>query len=392
MNSLDDFSLQSKPPNNRTTPIAVIAARLRAQLPSPEMTCEPGQSSPGSAITAVIASNDDGSLHLVTPPGSAIVPADCIQVWPTLARLAIASGEGPYFRLWALLSEYSRRDGGRGSFRLTDQSLNELAATLGVSARTMVRTINSGDGIYWSRGGGRLWQVSAVKLYEHLQDAASTAAIAGYDEPNRRKMFIPLENFSSLELFYATCLDAWLGDRRAGEHMAVWWVLTKLWGRNRACLNRWMDLAGIQRTENWGKRRIGSADRRTGLFDVIQDPATGNPNMVVEAQGQLWLMYQRGNTYYASKSVSRARRGAFKLLNASSGNSLGASSQTTAEQWQRHNLKANFKDVDAQTRYRKKQGLPDISYTLAAQEVIADRRVRGRKVWRAWEADIPTRK
>ena len=319
-------------------------------------------------------------------------PSSPVQIWPTLARLAIASGEGPYLRLWALLSEYSRRDGGRGSFRLNSESLNELACTLGITPSTLSTLVRKGDGIYWSRGGNRLWQVSAVKLYEHLQSAAKAAAIAGYDEPNRRKMLIPLECFSSLELFYATCLNAWLMDRKAGEFMVTWKVLTAWWGRNRACLNRWMDIAGIQRTENWGKRRIGTADRRTGLFDVIQDPETGNPNMVVESQGQLWLMYQRGNTYYANQSVSRARRGAFKLLNASSGNSLGASPRPDAEQWQRDNLKANFHSVDAHSRYQKKHGLPDISYTLAAEEVLVGPRVRGRRVWRAWEASVPTRK
>ena len=387
MNSLDEFHLQSKPPNNRTTPIADIAARLLAQLASPqpaidpasspEMTCEPGSASPDLPIEACPA---------ITTPESASMPAG-VQVWPTLARLAIASGEGPYFRLWALLSEYSRRDGGRGSFRMTSESQCALATSLGITPSTLSTIVRKGDGIYWSRGGNRLWQVSAVKLYEHLQGTVQAAAIAGYDEPNRRKMLIPLECFSSLELFYATCLNAWLADRKAGEFMVTWKVLTSWWGRNRACLNRWMDLAGIQRTENWGKRRIGSADRRTGLFDVIEDPVTGNPNMVVEAQGQLWLMYQRGNTYYANQSVSRANKGAAKLLNAHSGNQVVASKLQDAERWDRDNLKANFASVDAQLQYKKKhKALPDISYTRSAEQVLVGPRVRGRTVWRAWEA------
>lgn len=388
MNSLDEFHLQSKPPNNRTTPIADIAARLRAQLASPQPAIE--ALSTGDCESVPVAADEIVAADAADK--NACQPEQLIQIWPTIARLAIASGEGPYFRLWALLSEYSRRDGGRGSFRLNSESLKGLACTLGITPSTLSTIVRKGDGIYWSRGGNRLWQVSAVKLYEHLQGAAQLAAIAGYDEPNRRKMLIPIESFSSLELFYATCLNAWLMDRKAGEFMVTWNVLAAWWGRNRACLNRWMKIAGIERTANEGNLWVANAGDQRHFFDVIHDHPTGQPNCLFIKDGQIWRWYQRGNTYYANQSVSRARRGAFKLLNASSGNSSGASTQPDAEQWQRHNLKANFRAVDAHSRYQKKHGLPDISYTLSAREVITHPRIRGRQVWRAWEPNIATRK
>ena len=309
-----------------------------------------------------------------------------IELWPTLGRLAIAGGVSPTFRLWCLLAQWSREAGGVPWVEWNKETYQRIGSILHITPRTVKRLGLSGGGGFWEIKQGRLWRFGAWQVYQFLKQAARDRGVAGWDEPNRRKVFIPIGKLASLESFHAACFHAWLCDRRNNEYQATWKVLLPLWKRTRKVLNDWMQLEGITRHENWGERPIGR-QRGHNVFDVIADEVTGNPNLVVQKRGQLYLMWQRGNTY--AGRLEKARRGAFKRLNvhsvaAPAGESgdtpeMASTPDSGVERWATDRLKANYKDAD---RFRMAKKLPDVSYVLSKQEVIADsKQVYSRRLW-----------
>ncbi len=377
MNSVDDFSTQSNPPH-KSQSIADVAARVTHDVTEKSLAYRAAAlANPGETITTSPASDGD-RIHGNPTSSVPSSPPLLLELWPTMARLAIAGGAGPQFRLWCYLAQVSRETGGIEWLAWNKKVQQVCASVLGVTPATIRNLARSGVGGFWQIKGGVLWRFGAPRVYRNLSEWAREAGVSGWDEPNRRKVFIPLECLASLERFYAVSLHAWLCAFKDSQLSNIWRELTKLWKRSRQQLNKWLDMEGVQRIENFGVKCLGT-EKRHGFFDVVEDSQSGNPQLIYESGGRLWLMFQRGNTYVGR--LPRAAQGAYASLNAQRGTLLAGRSGDEpdgVQRWATNEARANFTSDE---QYRRAKHIPEVSHVLKKQEVLTAGRIRARRVW-----------
>jgi len=283
--------------------------------------------------------------------------AQMLELWPAMARLVIASGDAAAYRLYIYLWNLCKATGGWVS--LANVIHGEAGQNFGGTFNTRKRLVKRGAGRYWFESDDRLWLVGAQRLYPALQEFAESRGVAGYDEPNTRKMLIPAESIHSLKAFNAACLNAWISERKGSSYQVTWRVLCAQWGKSRRTLYDWIRLAGVKSTENYGRRWVGTHKRGAPhVFDVVVDESSGNPQVITNQAGQLWAYFQRGNTYVGNAPYNS--KGACKAINAHSGNYTGdrpgdGAPGACAEQWEGNRPKANFASIDALLKHKKKR-------------------------------------
>lgn len=230
------------------------------------------------------------------------------QMWPTSARLAIATGLATQIRLWVYLwnADRPRSD---GWIDMDDSAQDEMARALGVGRQTLTRWINQGQG-----GPVRFWQVvttgdgarklrytGQVKLAAALASYAYDQGVRDAYELPRRKQFISYQDLTgSLRQFQAACFAAWISDQTDHRYRATWAILSDLWQRSHVTLGGWADLAGVRRVENVGRvqRPDLTQDDIPAAYALAQ--TQDNYTWFGSENGAIFQYWQRGNTYIAN--------------------------------------------------------------------------------------------
>ncbi|MBN1137683.1 MAG: hypothetical protein JXM73_13940 [Anaerolineae bacterium] len=282
-------------------PLAAIVAAFRekveqrrnAAAPTPQTVAEPTPQQP-------------------TQPEPAQVEPQEPQVifWLASARKAIALKQTIYLILWLALQHINRQAGGSGILPTGKRGLEKIARLVGLSPDRTRVILKAGDGIWWERlPGARVRIFSQKKIAGMLSKRAAEAGTADPLEPDVH-CEAPLATLRlGLSEFQGFMLGAWLAERGPNGFMVIWEVFGKLWGHSRPQMQDWIDVVGILKQHNAGYKPFPLLSHGDDLdaneADLRQDPQDigfkHSGFWLEEREGQVYLGFQRGNTYYGTQ-------------------------------------------------------------------------------------------
>ncbi len=160
-----------------------------------------------------------------------------LRVDPELGRLCVALHRAPELRLWVVIRQQVRDEGGSGW--IERNCLVEVLKTHQVdcSARHLRRLLALGEGVFWNVTRERVYMRSWGYVATCLTQAALAAKV-GVIERNRpgvRQVYVPVGG--SLEQWEAQLYAAWLSYRNNPTISRS--QLSKLFGRDQTILRRW---------------------------------------------------------------------------------------------------------------------------------------------------------
>ena len=238
-----------------------------------------------------------------------------LRVDPELGRLCIALRRAGALRLWVVIRQHVREQGGAGWMERA--ALRQALGTYGVtcSARHLRRLLASGEGLFWNATRERVYIRSWAHLAAHLTQQALTARI-GQAERNRlgsREVYVPVPG--SLEAWEAQLYAAWLAYRNNPTISRS--QLTDLFGRDATVLRRW------ERTRLAGQLTVrhnyAQCPDHQGFFPFIPPHATsyvawvrweGKPKRVARVRWQLPNTYLVGaiKQHHKKGQAAKVRR------------------------------------------------------------------------------------
>ncbi len=217
-------------------------AQLRARHPSvrfPAYQTTPIAKPPEAQFAAIF-----GVQPVIAPAARSEAAASCpgaqdahLRVDPELGRLCVALHCAPELRLWVIIRQQVRNEGGSGW--IARPRLVEALKVHGVncSARHLRRLLASGEGVFWNVTRERVYMRSWGHLAAILTQAALGAKV-GVIERNRpgvRELYVPVGG--SLEQWEAQLYAAWLNYRNNPTISRS--QLSQLFGRDQTILRRW---------------------------------------------------------------------------------------------------------------------------------------------------------
>lgn len=282
-------------------PLAAIVAAFREKVgqrrnvaaPTPQTVAEPETQQP--------AQPDQAEPQVV--------------FWLAGARKAIALKQTIYLALWLALHHINRHASGSGILSTGKHELEKIARLVGLSPDYIRTILKHGDGTWWQRlPGARIRLFSQEKVNKHLTELATRSGITDPGEPDVHCR-MPLSTLKAgLVTFQGSVFSAWLAERGPNGFMATWDALARLWGHSRAQLEDWIKATGIIKQHNAGYKRYPqlSPDKLGTLEEELRqnpdDAGFSHSGIWLEVhEGQVYLGFQRGNTYYSASPPRRTR-------------------------------------------------------------------------------------
>ena len=295
-------------------------AQLRARHPwlrLPGSVQNPAVKPPEAQYQALFGVQPMIALQASEPPAVAATDAQtmALRVDPELGRLCIALRWAGALRLWVVIRQSVREQGGAGW--MARPALRDALGTYGVkcSARHLRRLLASGEGLFWNVTRERVYMRSWAYLAAQLTQQALVAHI-GQAERNRlgsREMCMPVSG--SLEAWEAQLYAAWLAYRNNPTISRS--QLSDLFGRDATVLRRW------ERTRLAGQLTVrhnyAQCPDHQAFYDHIPSHATsyaawvrweGKPKRVARVRWQLPNTYQTGaiKQHHKKGQAAKVRR------------------------------------------------------------------------------------
>lgn len=238
-----------------------------------------------------------------------------LRIDPELGRLAIALHCAAELRIWVVLRQYVREQGGSGWIERSHLAQVLQAEGVRYTARHLRRLLGGGEEGFWNATRQRVYMRSWSHLAAHLTRLAEKTRCgeSDHNQPGVREMYVTVEG--SLEGWEAQLYAAWLAYRNNPTISRS--QLSLLFGRDKTVLRRWEQtrLAGVVTV----RPNFAQCPNHETFFEHIPQHALqyvawvrgrGRPYKVIRIRWQLPNSYQVGSIkqHYKKGQASKVRR------------------------------------------------------------------------------------
>lgn len=285
-----------------------------------------------------------------------------VDIHPGLAALAMRTGHLQGFRVWAIGREAA---GGRGW--LTRRELGEVLQRFGIGSEMARRGLHNGQGVFFTRGKGRVYFAGPQKAYAALWDGQGFPTLGSYIAAIDAKAWGSLPALKRALFLGGLATETHLSQEKLSAHWGVSLAQISRWTYRRRDVVRQtnFEVATNKVPNHWQGRNYW--EPRAGLF-VRRLP----------------------NTYIAPAQQARVQRCRLRKLNREIRGGLVSSAPSAGRGERLPGLldRVFFPSVTAATRWKKRHGLSPaavIAKLSGGLEVVARQHILGGSA-RLWQA------